>query len=126
VINPDCQQPTWRHNLRFTYSRDRITGSVGWRYVGEMDYETTAGEPATTDQILVDNGGKLDAWNYFDLSGIYAVTDFASVTLGVQNVLDEQPPVTGSTVTLNGNSPGGYDQMGRFIHLTLNLDFESF
>jgi outer membrane receptor protein involved in Fe transport len=126
VINPDCQQPSWRHNVRFTYSRDRITGSIGWRYIGEMDYETTAGEPATTDQLLVDNGGKLDAWNYLDLSGVFAITDFASVTLGVQNVLDKQPPVTGSTVTLNGNSPGGYDQMGRFIHATLNLDFESF
>jgi outer membrane receptor protein involved in Fe transport len=124
VINTSCQTPTWRHTARFSYSRDSITGSLGWRYVGEIDYELTDGTPGSTDQILVTNGNKLDAVHYIDLTGVYHVTDYASVIVGIQNVLDETPPIVGSTLSLNGNSPGGYDQMGRYMHATLNLDFD--
>jgi outer membrane receptor protein involved in Fe transport len=123
-INDTCQQPSWRHTARFSYSLERITGSLGWRYVGEMDYENTDGSQGATDQILVANGNKLDAVHYIDLTGIYNVTDYAALTLGIQNVFDETPPLVGSTLSLNANSPGGYDQMGRYMHLTLNVDFD--
>jgi outer membrane receptor protein involved in Fe transport len=124
VINTSCQSPSWRHTARFSYSRDRISGTLGWRYVGELDYENQDGTPATTDQLLVGNGNKLDSVSYFDLTGVYDVTDYATVIVGVQNVLDETPPIVGSTLAFNANSPQGYDQIGRYMHATLNIDFD--
>ena len=89
-----------------------------------MDYTNTNGTPGTTDQILVNNGNKLSAVNYVDLAGTYDVTDYATVIVGVSNLLDKTPPIVGATLSLNANSPGGYDQMGRYMHATLNIDFD--
>jgi outer membrane receptor protein involved in Fe transport len=129
VINSTCQNlfqsgAEWRHTARLSYAREQITGHLGWRYVGEVDYRNTDGSAATTDQLLVNNGGKISAVNYIDLTGVYDVNDYASVIVGVNNVFDETPPLVGGTLSLNANSPGGYDQIGRFMHATVNIDFD--
>ncbi len=122
-INTSCQTPEWRHTARVSYSRDKFTGSLRWRYIGEMDYKTTAGDLATTDERLVDNGNKLDAWNYFDLTAAYEFNENVNITAGVNNVFDKTPPIVGSTLAFNANSPQGYDQLGRFIHTRLSFQF---
>lgn len=123
-INTSCQTPTWRHTLRATYDMGTWwSGSVRWRHTGALDYQNTDGTPGTTDTILVANGGELGSFNYIDLTGTFDVRSNTTLTVGVNNVMDREPPMTGSTVTLNANAPGGYDQNGRFLFARINLRY---
>jgi len=132
VINVSCSagvgdiaagNPEWKHTARLSYSWNWLTTSLRWRYRGEMDYKNTDGTPGTTDKILVGNGGKIKDYNWFDLTGVFSVNDKIDVTVGVNNIFDEEPPLTGSTVALNGNSVGGYDQLGRYIFGSVSMKF---
>lgn len=123
VINDSCQTPEWRHRLGFRFNKDWWTVGVTWRHVGEMDYTLTNGNPGAVDQILVRNGNKLDAYNYFDLSGSVEIGKNWSITAGVNNVTDEAPPMVGATLSLNGTAPGGYDQLGRYFFARVTARF---
>ena len=67
--------------------------------------------------------GKLSAYNYFDLSASAQIGSFGELTVGVNNIADKSPPLVGNTQALNGNSPGGYDQAGRFFFSTFTVKF---
>lgn len=124
VINPACATPEWRHTVRVNYDRDSWwSASVRWRHTGSMDYTLQNGTPGTTDRILVANGNKLDAFNYFDVSGRFTLNDNASLTVGVNNILDEEPPLVGGSLSSNANSLTGYDQVGRFLFANISLNF---
>lgn len=123
VINLSCQTPDWRHMVNLRYSAPNYSVGVRWRYVGELDYVDNNGNPLTTDQLLVNNGNKLSAANYFDVSGSLFLTDNIEVTAGVNNIADKEPPMVGSTLVLNANSVGGYDQLGRYVFANINFRF---
>lgn len=121
VINTSCDpMPEWRHTARVSYAQDWWMASLRWRYIGEVDYENTDGTPGTTDKRL---GSGLDAENYFDLTASLDPWDNINFTLGVNNIFDEEPPLVGGTLQLNANTVGGYDQIGRYMHLTFNLRY---
>ena len=43
--------------------------------------------------------------------------DNAVLRVGVNNILDEEPPMVGGTLSSNGNSIAGfYDTLGRFMY----------
>lgn len=135
VINLSCQAPDWRHTLRFAYTRGEFTGVLRWRHTGELDYLLENGTPGRADRILLNNGGcpnpigtsdcvgKLDSIDYIDLSFGMDLFERFNVVVGVNNVFDEEPPITGASLALVGNSPGGYDQVGRYVHARLNVKF---
>jgi iron complex outermembrane receptor protein len=123
TINADCQQPEWRHIASLRYGRDFYSVNLRWRHTGSMDYINTNGTPATVDRLLINNGNKLDSYDFFDLSGTFQVGQYASLTVGVNNFLDKEPPLVGASLALNANSPGGYDQAGRYFFTSLNLTF---
>ena len=113
-----CGYPTpdLRNNLRATWLTPwNVTGSVLWRYVSEVE----------------DLNGNidLDSVNYFDVAGIWDIfDDTASIRLGVNNVLDEAPPVAGSSagpgISGNGNVfPGLYDTLGRYWYVGVTVGF---
>lgn len=124
IINVACQTPEWRHTLRLTYDMGSWWSvSSRWRHTGSLDYKNNDGTNATTDQILVNNGNKLDAVNYVDLTGTFDVLPNTTFTVGVNNVFDKEPPIVGSSLALNANSPGGYDQNGRFLFARVGLRY---
>jgi len=43
--------------------------------------------------------------------------------VGVNNVMDREPPMVGGSLILNANSIGGYDQVGRFLFARVNLRY---
>jgi iron complex outermembrane receptor protein len=123
-VNPSCNTPEWRHTARATYDRDTWwTASLRWRRFGEMDYTLENGAAGTTDQILVNNGNKLDAVNYWDVSAQFDLPRSASLTLGVNNVLDEEPPLVGGSLSDNANSLTGYDQAGRYLFGSITVSY---
>ncbi|HVR81114.1 MAG TPA: TonB-dependent receptor [Luteimonas sp.] len=130
TINVQCQSPKWRHIANLRYSRDWFTANLRWRYFGDMDYVNIKGVPLTTDKLLCDSGtagclgdGKLEAFNYIDLSASALVGTWGELTVGVNNIADKEPPLVGNTLATNGNAPFGYDQAGRFIFTSFTAKF---
>jgi outer membrane receptor protein involved in Fe transport len=68
---------------------------------------------------------ELPAEEYFDLAANWAVTEKASVALGINNVLDDNPSISGAVGTTgNGNTfPQTYDALGRYVFLRATVDF---
>lgn len=115
----DCGYPTpdFRNNLRVTWLTPwNITGSVMWRHTSEV-------------KDLNGNNMDLDAVDYFDIAGVWDVFDeTASIRLGVNNFLDEEPPIAGGAAgpSDNGNGnifPGMYDALGRYWYLGVTVGF---
>jgi iron complex outermembrane recepter protein len=125
-LNTQCQLPDWRHTLRTSYARDWYTVVARWRYVGGLDYKLVDGSPGTTDRLLSrELGGSLGSYSFFDLSASFDVIEQVSLTLGINNILDKEPPMVGSTVNPVGNANAlpGYDQLGRFMFANVNVRF---
>jgi outer membrane receptor protein involved in Fe transport len=131
-VNSACQSPTWRHIASLRYSKDRYSLNLRWRYYGQMDYvDQTTGAPLTQDKLLCDqslgggclgNGG-LSAANYFDLSASVNLGETTDLTFGVNNIADKEPPLVGVNEALNGNAPGGYDQLGRYFFANITFKY---
>jgi outer membrane receptor protein involved in Fe transport len=123
IVNTSCQTPNWRHVVSSRYSVSDFTISARWRMVGRMNYRNNDGSLATTDRILVNNGNRVGSYHFYDLSGSYRFAGNYEVTVGLNNVFDKAPPLVGSTLSLNGNALGGYDQLGRFFYTSVRIEF---
>ena len=116
----DCGTPTpeYRHRARLGWATpyDGLGLNLTWRHIGAVDLDT--GATGRVDSTL-------DAQDYFDVSGTWAVKDWAAFRFGVNNFLDNDPPLSASVGTTgNGNTyPQTYDAMGRYVFLGLTLDF---
>ncbi len=110
-------QPEWRHRARVQWSTNfgaTFTGT--WRYYGSVDLFRN-----TADRV----DASFDAENYFDLAGSYQILDNTMLRFGVNNVLDNDPPLSASVGTTgNGNTyPQTYDSFGRYVFIGATLDF---
>lgn len=130
-----CGTPTpkWRHTLRTTWESPwDFSVSLAWRYFGRVSLD------ANTSDATLGKGyhDKLDShisdYNYIDLAGQWAITKGVTVSAGISNILDKDPPVidsanlgiSGPSHYGNGNTyPGVYDALGRtmFVNLTIKL-----
>lgn len=123
--------PKWRHKLRVTYSAPSVwQASLAWRYVGSVKDEQTQ----TENPYLSPNGAfyrenaKLKAENYFDLALTADVTEMATFRFGVNNILDNDPPLVSqeslSATFGNGNTyPQVYDALGRYFYIGATFSF---
>jgi len=123
VINSACRTPDWRHMLNLRYAADGFSVGLRWRYVGALDYRNQNGSLGTIDQLLIQGGHKLGAVNYLDLSGSYTLTDHIELSGGINNIADKTPPLVGSGLSANANSPSGYDPLGRFVFANVSIRF---
>ena len=103
--------PKWRGNLGVTWERGNHMVSAQLRYIDS--YENDQPNPETT----------IDSWTTLD--GQYSVRlfdDRSQLSLGVKNLLDEEPPTLGDQVR------PGYDNvihnvLGRTVYVTLSQSF---
>ena len=115
-----CGTPTpdYRHRARLGWETpwEGLGLNATWRHIGAVDLD--GGNETRVDFTLEEQ-------NYFDLSGTWAVQDWAAFRFGVNNVLDDDPPLSASVGTTgNGNTyPQTYDAMGRYVFVGLTLDF---
>lgn len=118
----DCGQPRpeWRHKLRLNWATPwKADLAVTWRYFKAVELEDGATSPVANDH-------KLGAMNYIDLAGSYPITKQISVTAGINNLFDKDPPLTSlyGTGSGNGNTfPSMYDALGRKLFLNLTARF---
>ncbi len=126
--------PKWRHKFRATWNTPFEYGWLGglglsaqWRYFSSVDVDTTSsdvrlkGDSPKTD-------AKFRATSYLDLLATFKLKDNYAFRVGVNNVLDQDPPLTGQN-----NCPAGacnqnvyaqvYDSTGRYIFVGLTADF---
>jgi len=125
--------PDWRHKLRATWTTPiNVDLSLTWRYIAAVDDDRSSTDPSLTADII-ETDKHLGSRSYFDITGAYnagAFGPFASVNarLGINNVLDKDPPLVGQdtcpAVFCNGNTfPQVYDTLGRYVFLGLTADF---
>lgn len=106
----DCSgPPKWRHIASLSYDSNSFWTVTGrWRYYSKRDYV------GNRDLIV---GDYVDAHSYLDLSAVFRFMETHSVSIGVNNILDEEPPMTGSSIYVGGY----YDNLGRFLFADLTL-----
>ncbi|GEK09561.1 TonB-dependent receptor [Pseudoalteromonas sp. SCSIO 43201] len=73
----------WRANLRVSYDRDN------WGLAHTMQYQSAVDDVAPAKNQLSSSVGSVI---YNDLSGYYHATDTLTLSLGVNNLFDKQPP----------------------------------
>jgi iron complex outermembrane receptor protein len=118
VISTRCYpSPQWRHTASVEYdSNEWWRMEVRWRFFQGVDYD------GTNDTIAQAEMSK--AQNYFDLNAVFGFMENSDITIGVNNVMDEEPPMVGGTLTTNANTIAGfYDTLGRFMYAKATVRF---
>lgn len=91
-----------------------VTASATWRFIDKVD-NAFAAEPVN-----------IDSFNYLDIAATWQINDMITVRGGINNVLDEEPPMVqdGATSRVNGNTyPGMYDPLGQYMFAGFTLNF---
>lgn len=112
--------PEYRHKASVTWAglEDALSITGTWRYYDEVSLDGNT----NPDSI----NATLDSQNYFDLAAIYSLNESVSLRAGVNNLLDEDPPLSSVVGTAPGNGntyPQVYDAFGRYIFMGMTLDF---
>ncbi len=109
--------PEWRHRFRTSWVTPwDLDLSFTWRFMTKVE-----GFGFGSDRIDYE----LPEQDYFDLAANWAITEKAAVTLGINNVLDDNPPISATVGTTgNGNTyPQTYDALGRYVFVRATVDF---
>jgi iron complex outermembrane recepter protein len=119
--------PKWRHKIRAAWNTPwAVDASLSWRYFDAVKLDTTSSNPLLSGTVP-GTDAKLASRSYLDLALAYNFNKKLTFTLGVNNLLDKDPPITGTSgpsIFGNGNSfPQVYDALGRrvFLNLTAKL-----
>lgn len=117
--NCTVPSPKWRSSLRTTFNLEKFSASLQWRYFGSARDD----DPTTTYALE-----RAKAQNYFDLTGVFYVSDNFKLDLGVSNLFDKKPPLSASGQN-GGNGeqsntyPTVYDVLGRSFFISGRLTF---
>ncbi len=116
-------QPEFSWSQRTTLTFGNVDVSLLWRHIGAVAYEFADTDPAFSGPVPGLGGrvldfNHIDAHDYFDLTTRFNVNDNFTFTFGIQNLLDQDPPIVGSgvgsTTFGSGNTfPATYDALGR-------------
>jgi outer membrane receptor protein involved in Fe transport len=121
---PTCgpPQPFFKGKTRLTWSTpvDGLSASLDWRYIGAVVVDA-AGVPGRIDS-------QIPSYSYFDLAAQWRVKDRYTFSIGVNNIMDIQPPLIGAgnadSTFSNGNTyPQIYDPLGRYLFASIVADF---
>ena len=127
-----CQtvNPRWRHIARINWQTPwSVLLSAQWRFIGQVSLDNNTGNPLLATSAY---GGGYDSFDaklpnvsYLDLSAMYEVSENLSVRLGVNNVLDKDPPLVNEFETTTGapNTYPTYDTLGRQMYVAFTAKF---
>jgi len=103
----------WRTNLGFTFSADDYTANITFRYQSEGD--DIAATDTTLDTVA-------DSIMYTDIQGTYFINDTYTISAGVRNLFDEEPPYMSNyddSNTINYS----YDLAGQYLYVKATAKF---
>jgi outer membrane receptor protein involved in Fe transport len=118
--------PEWRHRARVGWETPwnfELSGT--WRYYGDVEIAVLGADGSLNNSPAARIDRTFDAENYFDLAGSWQVRDTTRLRAGVNNLLDNDPPLSYSVGTTGNNNtyPQLYDSMGRYFFFGLTQDF---
>ena len=125
---------TWNQRTTLSFN-DSIDVSLLWRHIDGLIYEpglaplfngTITGSGELVGRNI--NFNEIEAYDYFDLTTRFSVSENFEFTLSVLNLFDKEPPIVGSsagsTAYNGGNTyPSLYDTIGRRFSATARLKF---
>jgi outer membrane receptor protein involved in Fe transport len=132
-----CQtvNPRWRHNLRTTWQTPwNFDVAMTWRFVGSVKLDNNDSDPtlqgaewhtSTGEPLYKAFGAEFPTFSYIDLAGTWNATEDIQVRLGINNILDKDPPLGTVEVVGGGaaNTYSTYDAMGRQVFLSMSAKF---
>jgi outer membrane receptor for ferrienterochelin and colicin len=111
--------------VNWTLPWGNATVSAAWRYIGEAKFERDTNEPNLGRGTTTPLNHVVPDVSYFDLAGIWKVSEMFSVRAGVNNLFDKDPPFIASSIVGTGlpNTYPVYDLLGRklFVGFTANF-----
>jgi iron complex outermembrane recepter protein len=129
--------PEWRHKLRLTWTTPYAYGdwvkslsfSAQWRYTGKVTVDAFDANPQLNNPgHQYESDRTFASRSYVDLTANFTIHNNLNFRVGVNNVLDKDPPLVGASncpgVICNGNTfPQVYDALGRYVFVGLSADF---
>lgn len=106
--------PEYKHRMTFKWSNDDLTAQVLWRHVGSVD------DDDDSNDYDVESIG---SYNGFDASASYHINDNYRINFGIDNLLDEKPPILGGNSQQSNTWPATYDVFGRTYTISINATF---
>ena len=116
--------PEWRMNGFLRYAWQFLNGGINFRYLPSFE-ECEGGVCSSEDPDF--DPRRRDVSDYF-IADVFAGVDFStplgatSLTLGINNVLDVQPPFIANGFTAQSD-PATFDYVGRQFYFRLNQQF---
>nr|WP_070959498.1 TonB-dependent receptor [Hyphomonas sp. Mor2] len=132
-----CENPTYEyaHNVSVAYQSPwDVRANLLWRFLSSVErlsaIDPVTGETTTFAEAGIDTvSSKLDGEHYFDVAAFWDVNEFVELRAGVNNVLDNDPPIVpqfgpSPTANIEGNTVAGvYEAAGRFVFVGAKLSF---
>jgi iron complex outermembrane receptor protein len=127
--------PKWRHKARMTWNTPfpyDLALSAQWRFFSDVDLDKTSNDPrlqTTPAKLLAQHTDlHLGSRSYLDLLASFTIKENYSFRVGVNNVLDKDPPLNGNVNCPTGGCnqniwPGVYDGLGRYLFVGLTANF---
>jgi outer membrane receptor protein involved in Fe transport len=111
-----CGNPQghYKWTTRATFVDGPMTISGRWRYLS-----STRDDDDDTDYVVE----KLKAYNLFDLSFAFDITDQFSMAAGVNNLLGKKPQLIGDNAEQANTYPGTFDVLGRDFFVSAKFRF---
>lgn len=111
-----CGNPTpkYKWTSRASLIGGPLTTSLRWRHLSSVK-DDDSGTVYTVE--------KLKAYNLFDLSFAFDVTENMSLATGINNLFNKKPQVIGDNQEQANTFPGTYDVLGRDYFISANLKF---
>lgn len=98
-------QADYKHRVTLDWTLDTVAMQLGWRRIGEVEN-------------AADRTVSISAQNYLDLAASWQATDELSLTAGIDNLLDKEPPLPLSGAN-HFNTVSDYPVTGRTLGVSL-------
>ncbi|HVN01646.1 MAG TPA: TonB-dependent receptor [Caulobacteraceae bacterium] len=131
LFGPACQtdNPKWRHTFRVTWNTPwNVLASLQWRYLSATQFDNNSTQPGLQGSsfgAFDPNDNILSARNYLDLSGAWRVNTHLTIRGGINNILDQDPPLLSQNIAGIGapNTYPTYDLLGRQFFVSATAKF---
>jgi len=108
--------PRWKSYIALNWDYGPWSATLGNTY--QSSYIDVATDPDGNLRRV----GELSLW---DLQGTYSGFKNLTLTLGVKNLMDQNPPMTNSNLTFqSGYDPSYYDPRARFVYGSIKYTFK--